>query len=216
MLAKEGYPTIFIVFLASLAAILTANYLSGGVRIAVICIAVFLFVFTLLFFRDPQRVTPEGEELVIAPADGRVVLVRDVANSYLTGGKGKQISIFLSLANVHVNRVPVSGLLERVNYRPGKYLTAWKEEASELNEQAHFGVCHPSGKRFLFKQITGLLARRIEYNIHEGDELIAGQRFGIMKFGSRMDILIPDGVEIQVKKGDRTVGGETIIGVINA
>jgi phosphatidylserine decarboxylase len=108
----------------------------------------------------------------------------------------------------------VKGTLEYLEYFPGKYLMAWEDHASELNERAHFGVLHPSGIRVMFKQITGFMARRIVYHLNEGDEIEAGQRFGIMKFGSRMDVLVPGGVEVHVKEGDRTVAGESLLGTI--
>lgn len=166
------------------------------------------------FFRDPDRNSPTAENLVLAPADGKVLLIKEIEESVYLKQKATQISIFLSPLDVHVNRVPVSGRLEYVKYHPGKYLMAWNEHSSELNERADFGVSHPSGTRFLFRQITGFLARRIVYHIKEGDELNAGRRFGMMKFGSRMDVVVPGNVEILVKEGDRTVGGESVMGKI--
>ncbi|MFO7799699.1 MAG: phosphatidylserine decarboxylase, partial [Rhodohalobacter sp.] len=130
------------------------------------------------------------------------------------GEEVTQVSIFLSPLNVHVNRNPITGLLEYIKYYPGKYLMAWEDHASEMNERAHFGVTHPSGMKMMFKQITGFMARRIVYNLEEGDQLKAGERFGIMKFGSRMDLLLPKKVKINVKIGDKTVAGESIIGKI--
>jgi phosphatidylserine decarboxylase len=128
--------------------------------------------------------------------------------------KATQVSIFLSPLNVHVNRVPFSGDVEYVKYSPGKYLMAWEDHASEQNERAHFGVKHSSGTKILFKQITGFLARRIVYNLEEGTHVTAGDKFGIMKFGSRMDLILPENVDIMVGKGEKTVAGESIIGKI--
>ncbi|MCG8373391.1 MAG: phosphatidylserine decarboxylase, partial [Balneolales bacterium] len=130
--------------------------------------------------------------------------------------KATQISIFLSPLDVHVNRNPVSGLLEYVKYHPGKKLMAWDEHASDLNERADFGVKHRSGTKIFFKQITGFLARRIVYHIQEGDDLKVGERFGMMKFGSRMDVIVPENVEIRVKEGDRTRAGESILAEIKS
>lgn len=214
MLASEGYPTIFIVFLLSALIAWAVSYLDQRVAYIVYGILIVLCSLILFFFRDPYRETPDDTSLVVAPADGKVVLVKKIdENSYLKK-KVTQISIFLSPLDVHVNRVPVHGILEYVEYFPGKYLMAWEDHASELNERAHFGVLHPSGMKIMFKQITGFMARRIVYHINEGDELKAGQRFGIMKFGSRMDVLLPEGVEICIKEGDRTIAGESILGSI--
>ncbi len=214
MLASEGYPTIFIVFLLSALIAWSVSYLDQRVAYIVYGILIVLCGLILFFFRDPNRETPDDTSLVVAPADGKVVLVKKIEeNSYLKK-KVTQISIFLSPLDVHVNRVPVHGKLEYIEYFPGKYLMAWEDHASELNERAHFGVLHPSGMKIMFKQITGFMARRIVYHINEGDELKAGQRFGIMKFGSRMDVLLPEGVEICIKEGDRTIAGESILGSI--
>ena len=170
---------------------------------------------TIFFFRDPDRNAPDDENLIISPADGKVVFVKEVEEEVYIKGNATQISIFLSPLNVHVNRNPVSGSLEYVKYHPGEYLMAWTEHASELNERADFGVLHPSQTKIFFRQITGFLARRIVYNIKEGDQLKAGERFGIMKFGSRMDVVVPANVDVKVSAGDTTRAGESIIGVIN-
>tara|TARA_R110002050_G_scaffold78284_7_gene167150 strand:- start:9446 stop:10069 length:624 start_codon:yes stop_codon:yes gene_type:complete len=168
----------------------------------------------IYFFRDPERVTPEGDNFIISPADGVVVLIKEYEEGIYLKEKATQVSIFLSPLDVHVNRNPISGKLEYLKYHPGKYLMAWNEHASELNERADFGVLHASGTKLFFKQITGFLARRIVYHIKEGDDLTVGERFGMMKFGSRMDIIVPENVRIDVKVGDRTVAGESIIGEI--
>lgn len=214
MLAKEGYPTIGVVIAFSVIVgwLLSGvdhwvNYLIYGV-LAALCLLV------IYFFRDPERHSPADPNLILSPADGRVVLVRPAVEESYLDGEVTQVSIFLSPLDVHVNRVPLSGKLEYVEYFPGDYLMAWEDQASEQNERAHFGVRHPSGVKILFKQITGFLARRIVYHIAEGDELVAGERFGIMKFGSRMDLMLPPGVELQVKEGDRTVAGETVLATL--
>jgi len=118
--------------------------------------------------------------------------------------------------DVHVNRTPLNGTLEYLEYEPGIFLVAYDHRASELNERADFGVRHSSGTKVFFRQITGFLARRIVYHIQEGDELTAGDRFGMMKFGSRMDILVPPEVEVNVSEGDKAVAGQTILATINA
>lgn len=214
MLAKEGFPTITVVFAFSLIVIFALSYAPIWVGYIVYPILAALCGLVLYFFRDPDRVTPQDDSLIISPADGKVVLIQDVQEDEYVGEEVTQVSIFLSPLNVHVNRNPVSGKVEYLKYYPGKYLMAWEDHASEMNERAHFGVRHPSGIKMMFKQITGFLARRIVYHIKEGDELKAGVRFGIMKFGSRMDLLLPKNVKINVKIGDNTVAGESIIGKI--
>jgi len=214
MLAKEGYPTIGVVIAFS---VIVGWLLSGvdhWVSYLIYGVLAALCLLVIYFFRDPERRSPADPNLILSPADGRVVLVRPAVEESYLDGEVTQVSIFLSPLDVHVNRVPLSGKLEYVEYFPGDYLMAWEDQASEQNERAHFGVRHPSGVKILFKQITGFLARRIVYHIAEGDELVAGERFGIMKFGSRMDLLLPPGVELQVKEGDRTVAGETVLATL--
>lgn len=214
MLAKEGFPTIIVVFLFSAVVGYGVSFGPLWLITLVYPLLAALCFLILYFFRDPDRFTPEDENLILSPADGKIVLIQKTREEEYLKGSGTQISIFLSPLNVHVNRNPLSGKLEYLKYYPGKYLMAWEDHASELNERAHFGVLHPSGVKILFKQITGFLARRIVYHIQEGDDLKAGERFGIMKFGSRMDLILPDEIEIMVQKGDTTIAGETIIGKI--
>ena len=214
MLAKEGFSTILVVFTFSLLVIFAISFAPGWLGYIVYPVLAVLCGLVLYFFRDPDRTTPNDDSLIISPADGKVVLIQDVKEDEYVGEEVTQVSIFLSPLNVHVNRNPVSGLLEYVKYYPGKYLMAWEDHASEMNERAHFGVMHPSGMKMMFKQITGFMARRIVYNLEEGDKLKAGERFGIMKFGARMDLLLPKNVNIDVKIGDKAVAGESIIGKI--
>ncbi|MDR9415961.1 MAG: phosphatidylserine decarboxylase family protein [Gracilimonas sp.] len=215
MISKEGFGTIIVVGLASILISIFAGYfLPQWISLLIYILLGALTILIIFFFRDPERMAPEGDNLIISPADGKVVFVKDIDEEVYIKGKAKQISIFLSPLNVHVNRNPVSGSLEYVKYHPGEYLMAWTENASELNERADFGVLHPSKTKIFFRQITGFLARRIVYNIAEGDQLTAGDRFGIMKFGSRMDVVVPENVEIKVKPGDHTRAGESILGVI--
>lgn len=214
MISKEGYGTIGVVIVFSLAVGFAASFLPDLLSYLIYAVLGVLCLLTIYFFRDPDRQTPDDHSLIISPADGKVVLIKEVEESEYMNQPATQISIFLSPLNVHVNRVPFSGDVEYVKYSPGKYLMAWEDHASELNERAHFGVKHPSGTKMLFKQITGFMARRIVYNLKEGDQVTVGERFGIMKFGSRMDLLLPENVEIMVKKGEKTVAGESIIGKI--
>ncbi|HYE57591.1 MAG TPA: phosphatidylserine decarboxylase [Rhodothermales bacterium] len=214
MLAPEGRPLITTAFVLA-AALGLGGYALGGLWGGLlIVLGVLALAFTLYFFRDPKRTTPPGAEtLLIAPADGRVILVEDLAHEPLyLKGPARQVSIFLSPLNVHVNRIPADGVIEFDEYVPGQYLVAWHEKASELNERSQLGLRHPSGYRVLFKQIAGAIARRVVYHVRVGDPVRAGQRYGIVRFGSRMDIIVPPAVDLRVKVGDRTVGGETILG----
>lgn len=216
MIAKEGANVVSTVFF------LTVLLVSGGIWAGgwpgyVIIIAGLLFLlFTLFFFRNPKRIPPEGDDLLLAPADGKVISISRVTENVYIKGEATQISIFLSPLDVHVNWVPAAGKIEYLKYHPGLYLVAWHEKSSTLNERSEFGLLHPSGTKIFFRQITGFVARRIVYDLNEGDVTVAGQRFGMMKFGSRMDIIVPDNVKLSVKTGDRTKGAITVIGRFTA
>jgi phosphatidylserine decarboxylase len=212
MFAKEGYTIIATTAGISLVLTLVGFWLGNRWSWLLYITAALLMVFVLNFFRDPDRTTPTGNDLLIAPADGKVVQIVQLENAKYIDGPATQVSIFLSAFDVHVNRIPLSGVVEYVHYYPGEYLLAWHEKASELNEQSQFGLRHESGTKILFKQITGYVARRIVYHISEGDSVTAGNRFGMMKFGSRMDIIVPANVELNVEVGQRTVAGETVMG----
>lgn len=215
MIARDGYFTIFVTSVFALLLSWGAYHLDHWISYLLYGAGALLVLFMLYFFRNPDRTPPEGENLILSPADGNIVLIKEVEEERYIKGPAQQISIFLSPLNVHVNRLPVSGDLEYLQYEPGKFLMAFDHRASDLNERADFGVCHSSGTKIFFRQITGFLARRIVYHIQQGDQLKAGERFGMMKFGSRMDILVPAGVEVQVKEGDQAVAGETILATIN-
>lgn len=215
MIARDGFTTIGIAVLLVIAVIALTRGLSPIPRIILIILAVDVLTLVTFFFRDPDRSLPAGVEtaqVLVAPADGKVIDIKEVRDNSFVGGPSKQLSIFLSVLDVHVNRVPASGTIEKVDYYPGKYLVAWHPKSSELNERAEFGLRHTSGTRILFRQITGILARRIVYRISEDDEVTAGERFGIMKFGSRMDVVVPSDFEFTVESGERVVGGHTVLG----
>jgi phosphatidylserine decarboxylase len=212
--AKDGYGVIAKALGISAVLFIAGLFAGGWILYVLVSLAILISAFTLYFFRDPDRSTPEGEHLLIAPADGKVIELRQVTESRYLKAPATQISIFLSPLDVHVNRVPLSGFVEFSQYFPGEYLVAWHEKASELNERSEFGVRHSSGARILFRQITGYVARRIVFHIKEGDTVKAGERFGMMKFGSRMDILVQNDIKLNVKAGDVVVGGETVIGEV--
>jgi phosphatidylserine decarboxylase len=213
-IAKDGYSNIIgAVVLALVLAVI--GFLIGGFSAYILYAVAFLFVVSItLFFRDPDRNIADDEDLILSPADGKIVSIQEVEEPIYIKGKATQISIFLSPLDVHVNRLPAGGTIEYVKYNPGVYLMAWDHRASSMNERADFGILHPSGTKVFFRQITGFMARRIVYRVKEGDEVKAGDRFGIMKFGSRMDIIVPVEVEVRVEEGDRMVGGETVLGRI--
>jgi phosphatidylserine decarboxylase len=179
------------------------------------------FVLTLFalwvayFFRDPERTGPRGERLVIAPADGKVVLIQEVDEPTFMGGHSKRVSIFMNVFNVHVNRYPVSGTVRYVKYNPGRFLNAAAEKSSLENEQMSVGIETPSG-RLLVRQIAGLIARRIVTYSKEGDQVEQGQRMGLIRFGSRVDVFLPIDAVIKVKVGDITIAGSTVIAELTA
>lgn len=216
MFAKDGYPSMALATIVmAIVFYLTYTFVNHWIAYPIYAVFFVMWAIVIYFFRDPERTPPEGEQLIISPADGKVVLIKKIQEDVYLKTQATQVSIFLSPLDVHVNRNPITGVLEYLKYHPGKYLMAWDENASDLNERADFGVKHPSGTKIFFKQITGFLARRIVYHIKEGDQLKAGERFGMMKFGSRMDIIVPDNVEIKVKEGDRTWAGQSVLAVIN-
>jgi phosphatidylserine decarboxylase len=184
-------------------------------------IAAGLTLWTAAFFRDPIRTTPTGEGLIVAPADGLVTMIATVPPPReLVGGDGLpdepmiRVSIFMSVFDVHINRSPIAGTIRRVVYIAGKFLNADLDKASEDNERQHILVEGEDGTLVAFTQIAGLVARRIVPWIKPGDRVIAGQRVGLIRFGSRVDVYLPAGTSSQVLLGQRTVAGETIIGRI--
>jgi phosphatidylserine decarboxylase len=169
--------------------------------------------FFLFFFRDPDRHPPDGATLVVSPADARVMAAGEMEWPGAPAGEWKIISMFLSPMDVHVNRTPVAGRVRRVEYHPGKFLPAYKKEAGELNEWTEVWFDRPGGP-IVVRQIVGILARRIVCRLKEGEQVSAGQRFGVMKFGSRIDLFVPRAASINVKVGDKVVGGETVVATL--
>ena len=219
MIAREGYTIVAVAAGLALVLALGAGLLDAWLwRGPMLLVAVGGLAFTLYFFRDPTRTPPPDarDNGLLAPADGRVVEIVEETDSLYLEGPAQRVSIFLSPLDVHVNRVPARGVVEHERYRPGDYLVAWHPKASEKNERSELGVRHPSGTKVLFKQIAGAVARRIVYHIGEGDTVSAGQRFGIVKFGSRMDVLVPPHVDLCLEKGQHVRAGETVIGWLPA
>ncbi|MDH4163072.1 MAG: phosphatidylserine decarboxylase family protein [Nitrospirota bacterium] len=204
--AAEGWP--FIIPLAVVTGLLFAfGWKNTG------SVALVLTLFVLFFFRDPERTVPQGQGVVVSPADGRVIVVKDIFEPDYLKQDVKQISIFLSVFNVHVNRSPIAGTVESVKYNPGKFHVASVDKASLDNEQT--GMVISNGKqKVLVKQIAGLIARRIVCYAKPGDQVRLGERYGLIRFGSRVDIFLPKDAELKVKVGDRVKGSRDVIGVL--
>jgi len=172
-----------------------------------------LTVFFLFFFRDPERTVRAAANAVLSPADGRVMVAGTPTAQGFPAENWQQISIFLSPMDVHVNRMPVSGRVVKVEYHPGRFLPAYKSEAADLNEFTEVVVDH-GGQQIVVRQIVGILARRIVCRVTEGTQVAAGDRFGVMKFGSRMDIFLPRDAVLHAKVGDKVVGGVTLMATL--
>jgi phosphatidylserine decarboxylase len=170
-----------------------------------------VFLFNFFFFRDPERNIPQGDRLILSPADGKIIKIDESYEPYYFKSNTKRVSIFLSVFNVHINRIPLSGKVDFFKYISGKFRVAYADKASQDNEQTIIGI-NQDNKRILFKQIAGIIARRIICNISQNDSVIAGERFGIIQYGSRVDMFFSDDVEIKVGINDNVYGGETIIG----
>ena len=173
--------------------------------------SVIAFLLLLQFFRSPYRNLLSHEDLIIAPADGKVVVIEDVEEPEYFKDKRKQISIFMSPINVHITRNPVSGIVKYFKYHPGNYFVAWHPKSSTKNERTTVVVESLAGPEVLFRQIAGAMARRIVWYVKEGDEVSQGEEFGFIKFGSRVDIFVPLDTEMKVELGQKTKGGQTVI-----
>lgn len=183
-------------------------YLFIGVGLAI-------FLIILQFFRVPIRNTAINPNHIIAPADGKVVVIEEVVETEYFKGSRRQVSIFMSPINVHVNFNPLSGMVSYFKYHPGKYLVAWDPKSSTDNERTTVVVKHDNGTEVLFRQIAGALARRICWYVKEGDKVTQGAEFGFIKFGSRVDVFLPLDAKVLVNIGDRPVGGETVIATLS-
>ncbi|MBF0368526.1 MAG: phosphatidylserine decarboxylase family protein [Magnetococcales bacterium] len=207
--AKEGFP--FIAAFAGVAAL-------GSWFCPVVIGDIGLWILTawcIWFFRDPERETPDGPGQVIAPADGRVIVIEEVAAAPLSGEPARKISIFMNVFNVHVNRSPVQGRVLETQYHPGKFLNAALDKASTENERMDILLEMADGGRLPFTQVAGLVARRIVCHLDQGQELVRGERFGLIRFGSRVDVYLPLSAKPGVTLGDTTRAGETVIAVLD-
>lgn len=209
--AREGLP-----FMAGAAVIAAAAFVVAVLQRSW-SLWLLAFVLTLLtlwvayFFRDPERTGERGNRIVVSPADGKVVLITEVDEPKFIGGRALRVSVFMNVFNVHVNRYPVSGVVRYRHYNPGKFLNAATEKSSLENEQSVVGI-DTGRERILVTQIAGLIARRIVTYSKEGDRAVQGERFGIIRFGSRVDVYMPTGTKLRVKPGDTAFAGVTVLG----
>lgn len=205
-IAKEGLPFV----LAGCGIILLFIFLGLAVPALFFCL---ITLFVLFFFRDPKRNSELGAKAVLSPADGRILEVKQIpAEAHPLGQSGTKVSIFMSLFNVHVNRVPAKGMVREIQYRPGKFFAANLNKASEYNEQNRITLETPDSRKLVFVQIAGVIARRIACWIKEGDAVEAGQRFGLIRFGSRLEVFFPPDSNIVIKEGERVKAGKTALG----
>jgi len=211
MFTKYGYTTLGIICIIAFIIISGSLFLNSAYLKSGIIVLTLLFVLlSLNFFRDPERITPAQENLVISPADGTVLFVKNVDDKKFINGPAKQVSIFMSPLDVHVNRIPIDGTIEYLNYYEGKFIAAFEDKSSEDNERAEYGITGKYGKVF-FRQVAGFIARRIVYELKLGDSVKRGERFGMIRFGSRVDVVVPDIWIEKVKKDEKVFAGETIL-----
>lgn len=206
--ALEGYPFICLVgFVTLICAILDYDFLA--------LIGVALTIFVLYFFRDPERVTPSDEDVLVSPADGKVILVERVFDERHLRDHAYKVSIFMNVFNVHVNRVPYAGRVERIHYLPGLFYSADTEQGALKNEACAMTMTTRQGARFTVVQVAGLLARRIVCWAEPGDSLLKGERFGLIRFGSRVDLYLPLATQLEVTVGQQVKAGETVLGYLS-
>ena len=214
-LAREGLPFILVCLAATALAALWARHGGWGVRSAAPALFLALTLFVAYFFRDPERQIPQDPRLVVAPADGKVMSVGPVEGEDFMGGTATRVTIFLNIFDVHVQRAPLGGRVAHYAYRPGRFVAAWREEASRENERASLGIDTGAGP-LLVRQIAGLVARRIATYPGNGDTVVRGDRIGLIRFGSRVDLLLPLDWPVTVNSGDMVRGGETPVARIPA
>lgn len=214
IITRYGFDTALPILIISLCIVIGAFFISNiSLKVGFLVFGSFLFLFTLNFFRDPERKTPAVEGAVVSPADGKVLSISEVDEPEYLQGRAKQVCIFMSPLNVHVNRYPISGRIDYYRYIEGKYLVAFEDKASEVNERTLIGI-NDGSRKILFKQIAGFIARRIVCPIKLGEAAVVGERFGMIKFGSRVDVLLPLDSEIKANEGDAVTAGETILAVL--
>lgn len=210
---KEGYTSLALVILFIFVINAIADYFDASqyVKWFLYILSAFLFLTIVQFFRSPRKVIALDDNIILCPADGKVVVIEETDENEYFKNKRLQVSIFMSPTNVHVNRNPLSGVVSYFKYHPGKFLVAWHPKSSTDNERTTVVVKNANGVEVLFRQIAGALARRIVWYIKEGDTVQQGEEFGFIKFGSRVDLFLPIGTKVDVNIGDKVVGGKTVI-----
>lgn len=214
MIAREGLIFIFIGLAVTAVFIFTAIRYDNKLLFSGSVIFGLLTLFTMFFFRDPVREVKAEPNILVSPADGKIVAIDTLENEPFIGGKALKVSIFLSVFDVHINRVPTEGTIDYVKYNPGKFLAAYEDKASLVNEQTEIGMTALNGDKVIYKQIAGLIARRIVCNLKEGQKVSTGERFGLIRFGSRTDIIMPFSSELKIEMGQKVKGGLTTIGYL--
>lgn len=215
---REGHLILLTVILVLVVLNLVLNYFWGqnkAFMYVAYVVSAIIFLMFAQFFRNPTRNTVINPKHVIAPADGKIVIIEEVEEPEYFKGRRLQVSIFMSPINVHVNRNPVSGTVSYFKYHPGDYLVAWHPKSSTLNERTTVVVKNEAGTEVLFRQIAGALARRIRWYVKEGDPVKQGEEFGFIKFGSRIDVYLPPGTPVDVAIGQKVTGGETVLAHFN-
>jgi len=211
LIAKGGMAIIAVSMAAFILFLIIWLISRDSVALFFVFLTGLLVAFNLFFFRDPDRQTPDNPLAIISAADGKVLqIVEEVELNYFRE-RVWRISIFLSIFNVHINRIPITGRVNYLRYHSGKYIAAFKEDASLENAQSEIGIVNDSGKQILFKQIAGIIARRIVCNLTEGQYVTAGQRMGLIRYGSRVDIFVPLSARVLVDVGQQVRGGETVV-----
>jgi phosphatidylserine decarboxylase len=215
MFHKEGHQSILITLFVVVALFLGAEYVTSNqiVQYLIYGVALFLLVIILQFFRNPKRYTAQNENHIIAPVDGKVVVIEEVFEKEYFKEKRLQVSIFMSPINVHVTRYALSGLVKFSKYHPGKFLVAWHPKASEENERTTIVVENKTFGEILYRQIAGALAKRIVNYAKEGTQVVQGTDAGFIKFGSRVDLFLPLDTKLDIKLNDVVKGGETIVAI---
>jgi len=210
---KEGYTSLALVILFIFIINAIANYYDANIIIKwfIYILSTFLFVTIVQFFRSPKKIIKQDDNVILCPADGKVVVIEETEETEYFKDKRLQVSIFMSPVNVHVNRNPVSGIVSYFKYHPGKFLVAWHPKSSTDNERTTVVVKKNNGVEVLFRQIAGALARRIVWYVKEDQQVQQGEEFGFIKFGSRVDLFLPLGTKIEVNLEDKVVGGKTVI-----
>lgn len=215
---KEGRTLLFILLLVLFAINWLLSYLfpeNALLQQIAIGVSIVLYFAVLQFFRNPKVVVELNDKQILAPADGKIVAIEETEETEYLKERRTQISIFMSPINVHVNRLPVGGVVSFYRYHPGRYLVAWHPKSSTENERTTLAVRMASGLEILVRQIAGAVARRIRCYVKEGQPVNQGQEFGFIKFGSRVDVFVPTGAQVRVAVGDRTVAGKTVLAELN-